>query len=68
VSVQALDFTRILALLSLLGSSLLIWVGLQFGDLPRKVTILETKEVLGSQRLEKMDVKLDRILERLPRR
>jgi hypothetical protein len=62
------DLPRLMALVGVLGVALLGWAGAQYGGLPQKVTVLETKEVIHASQLEKIDAKLDRILERLARR
>ena len=67
MSVAQIDFSRLLSLLTFIGLGILTWMGAQFSDIPRKVAVLETKEVIQAQRLEKMDGKLDMILARLPR-
>lgn len=65
--VRPIEVNKLLALLNMAGIGLLAWMGSQFGELPRKVAVLETKEVIQSQRLERMDGKLDMILAKLPR-
>ena len=67
MSVSPVEFNKVMAILNMVAVGLLAWMGAQFGELPRKVTILETKEVIQSQRLERMDGKLDMILAKLPR-
>lgn len=64
-ALQGMDYDRILALVSLLGSGILFWAGAQFSDLPRKVVQLETKQEIFEKRFDRVESKIDRILERV---
>ena len=67
MSLNQLDSGKIFSVINTVGLALVAWMASQFSDLPRKVTILETKEVIQKEQFDKMDVKLDKILARLPR-
>lgn len=59
------DHTRILALISLLGSGILFWVGAQFSELPSRVVKIEAKQEFFEKRFDRVEGKIDRILERV---
>jgi hypothetical protein len=63
MSVNQVDFTRILGLLGLLGGSILAWAASQFATLPNRVTAIEAKAVMGEARLDRIENKLDKIFE-----
>jgi len=53
-----------LTIMGALAMSLLAWAGAQFSALPSRVTALEVKEVKADQRLDRIESKLDKLLER----
>lgn len=53
-----------LTILAALAMSIMAWAGAQFSALPSRVTALEVKEVTGNQRLDRIEGKLDTLLER----
>jgi len=55
----------IAAILSVVGLGLLSWAGTQFADLPKRVSVVETQVVSSDKRLDRIEVKIDRILERV---
>jgi len=55
----------IAAILSVVGLGLLSWAGAQFADLPKRVSVVETRVEFSGERLNRIEVKIDRILERV---
>jgi hypothetical protein len=55
----------IAAILSVVGLGLLSWAGAQFADLPERVSVVETRVEFSGERLNRIEVKIDRILERV---
>lgn len=57
------DFGRIIALLTALGLAILTWVGSQFASVPHRLTVVEERVTSEKDRLDRIEIKLDRILE-----
>ena len=61
------DLGRIVAFVGIAVLGLLTWVASEFGTVPRRLSIVEEKVSYSKERLDRMEGKLDRILDAVKR-